>query len=173
IRNVAWDAAGPSIAHKSQTGHTDFSNYYCSNVPSVANRSAGKMFLGSYSFDGTDETLDQGVSFRSRPMALTGYYKYEADSHSADEAGTVTVEILNGNDVIGRGHMELAAVGDYTQFTLPLAYSVNDREATSLRILFSSSNRPDSEIVTTDRCNKLECCSRGSALTVDNLMFNY
>lgn len=173
IRNVAWDAAGPAIDYKNQTGNTSYSNYYCSNVPAVANRSAGKMFLGSYSFDGANETLNQGVSFGSRPVALTGYYKYEADSHSADEAGTVTVEILNGNDVIGRGHMELVAVGDYTLFTLPLVYSANDREATSLRILFSSSNRPDSEIVTTDRCDKLECCSRGSALTVDNLMFNY
>lgn len=173
IRNVAWDANGSSVSDKKQTGNTDFSNYYCSNRPNVANRSAGKMFLGSYSFDGATETLNQGVSFGSRPVAITGYYKYEADSQSADEAGTVTVEILNGNDVIGRGHMELVAVGDYTLFTVPMTYGVVDRNATALRILFSSSNRPDSEIVTTDYCNKLECCSRGSALTVDNLKFNY
>lgn len=173
IRNVAWDAAGANISDKSQTGNTDYSNYYCSNRPTVANRSAGKMFLGSYSYNGSSESFNQGVSFGSRPASLSGYYKYEADDQSADEAGTVTVEILNGNDVIGRGQMELVAVGDYTLFTVPMTYGVVDRNATALRILFSSSNRPDSEIVTTDYCNKLECCSRGSALTVDNLKFNY
>lgn len=56
IRNVAWDSNGPSISDNKQTGNTDFSNYYCNNAPSsIANRSAGKLFLGSYSYNNVME----------------------------------------------------------------------------------------------------------------------
>lgn len=173
IRNVAWDANGAEVPYKSQTGNTSYSNYYCSNVPTVANRSAGKLFLGSYGFNGSTETLNQGVDFTSRPESLTGDYKYVCDSQDTSETGVVTVEILSGNEVIASGTQNLGAVGDYTRFTVPLAYKVIDRKATSLRIMFCSSNRDESSIMTTNYCNKLECCSRGASLTVDNLKFIY
>ncbi len=174
VRNVAWDANGAKIPTLKQTGNTSYSNYYCSTVPSIANRSIGRMFLGEYSFDGSSESIAEGVDFASRPMALTGVYKYENTKSDPDEKGFISVEILSGNEIIGSGSVELAAVADYTEFTIPVVYSITNLSATSLRIMIASSNHEDDASVATDnQCNKLECCSRGAALTVDNLKFNY
>lgn len=173
IRNVAWDSNGAAIANDSKTGNTDYSNYYCSKQPSISRRSAGMLFLGSYSYDGTKETMNQGVDFGSRPLALTGQFKYVRDAGDANENGVVTIELLAGNNVIGSASLELPATDSFTTFTLPVKYAIKDKKATSLRILFSSSNRAESAIKTTNYCNKLECVSRGAALTIDNLKFTY
>lgn len=173
IRNVAWDPAGASIGDDKKTGDTSYSNYYCSKQPTVSRRSAGMLFLGSYSFDGSTEAINQGVDFGSRPQALTGQFKYERDGGDADENGVVTIELLADNTVIGSASIELPATDSFTTFTLPVKYAVKDRKATSLRILISSSNRPETAIKTTNYCNKLECVSRGAALTIDNLKFTY
>ncbi|MDE6553546.1 MAG: DUF4493 domain-containing protein [Muribaculaceae bacterium] len=167
IRNVAWDFNGPSIADKKQTGNTDFSNYFCSNKPSsIANRTAGYMYLGT--------ATEQGANFASRPTKLKGFYKYENDSQDKEEKGKITVEILNGDKLLGSGQIELGANNDYTEFTIPIKYSLSmfQPKATKLKIYITSSNKT-SDIKTTDYCNKDECCSRGAVLTVDNLTFEY
>ncbi|MDE5849444.1 MAG: PCMD domain-containing protein, partial [Muribaculaceae bacterium] len=167
IRNVAWDFNGPSIADKKQTGNTDFSNYFCSNKPSsIANRTAGYMYLGT--------ATEQGANFASRPTKLKGFYKYENDSLDKEEKGKITVEILNGDKLLGSGQIELGANNDYTEFTIPIKYSLSmfQPKATKLKIYITSSNKT-SDIKTTDYCNKDECCSRGAVLTVDNLTFEY
>lgn len=174
VRNVAWDANGRSIPVMSQTGNTSYSNYYCANIPEIANRSAGKLFLGTYAFDGVSETMVEGVSFSSRPSELTGSYMYEPDSQDPSEAGVVTVEILSGDAVIGSGSVELAEASSYTAFSVPVVYAVRNRRATSLRIMITSSNHTEeADIKTTNYCGKPECSSRGAALTIDNLKFTY
>lgn len=167
IRNVAWDANGASISTKSQTGKIDYSNYFCSNKPSsIANRTAGYIYLGSAEEEGTD--------FSSRPTILKGFYKYQNDSQDTAKKGKITVEILNGSTLIGSGQIELEAAGDYTEFNVPIVYtsSIFLPKATTLKIYITSSNKT-SDIKTTDYCDKDECCSRGAALTVDNLTFEY
>ncbi len=168
IRNVAWDANGPSITDDQKTGNTSFSNYYCSNKPSsIANRTAGFLKLGDNG---------NGASFASRPAKLKGFYKYQNDSQDAyeKEKGKVTVEILNGNTTLGSGEFELRAANGYTEFEVSIKYtsSMFSSKATTLKISITSSNRK-SDIKTTDYCNKEECCSRGATLTVDNLTFEY
>lgn len=167
IRNVAWDINGPDIAVNKQTGKTDYSNYFCSNKPSsIANRTAGYMYLGT--------STEQGTNFASRPAKLKGYYIYVNDNQDNEEKGKVTVEILNGDKVLGSGQIELGAANDYTEFVIPIKYSSSMflAKATKLKIYITSSNKT-SDIKTTDYCNKDECCSRGAALTVDNLTFEY
>ena len=96
IRNVAWDLKGSGIADNQQTGNTDYSNYYCSNVPSISNRSAGKLFLGSYSYsykNGSEE-YNEGISFNTRPTSLKGYYKYANDSQDTSEKGEAIFNAL-------------------------------------------------------------------------------
>lgn len=174
VRNVAWDPAGEDIQVMKQTGNTDYSNYYCANIPNIANRSAGRLFLGHYSYNGARESITEGTSFTSRPAALTGSYKYEPDPNDPSEAGTVTVQLLNGTTVIGRGEAQLPAAASYTGFSVPVTYSVTNRRATSLRIMICSSNHTsEADIVTTPYCGKPECTSRGAALTIDNLKFTY
>lgn len=167
IRNVAWDSTGISIADNKQTGNADHSNYYCSNHPtSIANRTAGYLYLGSASKEGAD--------FTSRPVKLKGFYMYENDTQDKNEKGKVSVEILNGNDIIGSGQLELGAANDYSEFEIPIEY-ISEMflpKATTLKIYITSSNKT-ADIKTTDYCNKDECCSRGATLIVDNLTFEY
>lgn len=174
VRNVAWDANGADVGRDQKTGNTSYSNYYCSKIPSVSSRSAGKLFLGSYSYSNGQETYNEGVGFASRPIKLEGYYKYANDPQDTAEKGLVTVQILNGATVIGSASAELGAANAYTQFSAPINYTHPDLKATHLRIMISSSNRTnEADIKTTNYVSKEECCSRGAALTVDNLTFSY
>ena len=174
VRNVAWDLNGADIAEDVKTGNTDYSNYYCSNVPSISNRSAGKLFLGSYSYNNGSEEYNEGIAFTTRPISLKGYYKYANDSQDASEKGEVIVQLMSGETVIASGELELGAAADYSEFKVSLTYTNENIKATELRIMFSSSNHEsESDIKTTNYCNKDECCSRGAMLTIDNLTFSY
>lgn len=167
IRNVAWDGNGEDIKDNVQTGNSSHSNYYCSNKPSsIANRTAGYLKLGSAS--------SEGASFSSRPTLLKGWFKYQPDNQDADEKGLISVKLLNGSEVIGSGSIELGSQNEYAEFSIPITYVTKTfgKKATSLQIAIYASNKT-SGIKTTDYCNKEECCSRGSSLTVDNLTLEY
>lgn len=174
VRNVAWDLNGSVPSNKSQTGSADYSNYFNPNEASPANVSAGKLFLGSYSYADGSENYNEGVTFSSRPSALKGWWKYAPDSQDASEKATVRIQILNGTDVIGSGQAELGSQADYAQFNVPIAYTSSGKKATSLRIMISSSNKTDeSTIKVTKRATKQEQIAFGAVLTVDELEFVY
>ncbi len=168
IRNVAWDNNGTTPDVDKKTGSTDSErpNYYCSNIPSIANRTRGSLILG--------EGDKEGIDFSSRPMILKGKYKYYTDNNDPNEKGLVTVNILSGNQIIGSGKIELKGEDNYKEFKCYISY-VEDiflKKATSLQISIYSSNK-ESEIKTTNYCNKDECCSRGASLFIDALEFEY
>lgn len=178
IRNVGWSHSGsrPSKWMKNGVGKED---YYCHNAASVSDRSAGKLFLGSYSIAGTTETYNEGVDFASRPTSLSGFYKYVPDANDPSETGMVTVTLLNGSQVIGTGTAQLGAAADYTRFTVPVTYTVKAK-ATSLRIMITSSNHASynqadetASIKTSDYMSRYQNFALGAGLTVDNLTFNY
>ena len=175
VRNVAWDANGEEIPNQNQTGNLSCSNYYNPNVPSAwAHRTPGKLFLGSYSFDGTNETISEGVNFTSRPTTLTGYYKYVNDEQDPDEYGIISVRLLSGSRLIASGTARLTGADEYKQFSVDLDYTVKNARPTTLRIMIASSNHTsEADIRTTTYVGKPECCSRGAALTIDNLKFKY
>lgn len=177
VRNVAWDANGTT---PSTSGGAFNTTYYNTNEPTIANRSAGKLFLGSYSYSGGSETYTEGVSFTSRPSALKGWYKYANDGNDPTETGVVTVTLLNGQKVIATGTARLSAAADYTEFSVPVTYSVTNQKATTLRIMITSSNHAsynqseESAAIKTSVSNgQYESASRGATLTVDNLTFTY
>lgn len=177
VRNVAWDENGTTPGTSGGAFNT---TYYNTNVPNIANRSAGKLFLGSYSYSGGSETYTEGVSFASRPSALKGWYKYANDSNDPTETGVVTVTLLNGQKVIATGTARLSAAADYTEFSVPVTYSVTNQKATTLRIMITSSNHAsynqseESAAIKTSVSNgQYESASRGATLTIDNLTFTY
>ncbi|MDD2951880.1 MAG: DUF4493 domain-containing protein [Parabacteroides sp.] len=178
IRNVAWDANGTSPSDDSKT--TGSSGYYNRNVPTIANRSAGKLFLGSYSYVNGIESYNEGVGFESRPLILKGYYKYVQDGNDNSETGIVTISLLNGNTIIGTASKALTSVSDYTEFEVPIVYSDYSLKATRLSIMITSSNHASynqseetSSIKTTNYNGRYESASRGAMLTIDNLTFSY
>ena len=180
VRNVAWDLNGTTPEDYTQTWGSLEGDIYNHNEPSIANRSAGKLFLGSYSYSNGTETYDEGIEFASRPVSLKGYYKYVQDGNDTNETGTVTVSLLNGETVIGTGNIALNTASDYTEFDVPINYTDESQKATELRIMITSSNHASynqeeetASIKTTNYNGRTESTSRGAMLTVDNLTFSY
>lgn len=156
VRNVGWDSNGTTPAN---SGSFWNSTYYCTNVPSVANISAGELSLDT--------------DFASRPTTLNGYYKYERDAQDGTENAVVTVTMLNGSTVIAEGTKELGAVADFTTFSVPVTYTVTNKKATKLKIMIKSSNRAAGSIKVSDHLHEKEASKYGAILTVDNLTFSY
>ena len=178
LRNVAYSPAGNDPEDYTWTAAMPGEDYYSKNVPSISNRAAGKLFLGTYSYSGGTETYNEGVSFTSRPASLSLYYFYTQDGSDGAEYGTVNVQLLNGSTVIGSGSAQLTACANYTQVNVPINYTITNAKATSLRIMISSSNRASTianestAIKTTNYTGYLQE-SYGAVLTIDNLTFNY
>lgn len=175
LRNVAWDANGVT---PSRSGGAFNTTYYCENIPSIANRSAGKLFIGTYTYSNGSETYDEGTSFSSRPLSLSGYYKYK--DNQSGETATVKVTLLNGSTEIAAATVQLGAAASYTPFTLNIPYNDRQKKATQLKIMIASSNFASytqsvetSSIVTTNYNGERESTSRGAELTIDNLTFTY
>lgn len=158
VRNVGWDAKGTS---PSNSGGAFNTTYYCENIPTVANASAGQLFL---------ET-----SFSVRPEKLTGYYKYKLCDANLDdtEKAKVTVTVYDSsNAVVGQGSVELGAQANYTQFNVPVTYSVL-KKANKIKIMITSSNRAEGSVKVSDHLGEREASKYGAILTVDNLTFSY
>lgn len=175
IRNVAWDAAGSVPSNNSQTGNTDYSNYYNNKTATCSRKAGGKLFLGTYSYSGSSENISEGVTFTSRPSVLKGYYKYVNDQNNTSEKGKVVISIMSGSSVIASGEVALAAASSMTAFEIPLSYTTfSGKQPTHLRIMISSTDKTvESEIPVTAYCTKQEQSYRGAELTVDNLTFEY
>jgi hypothetical protein len=181
ITSVGWDHAGEKIAdYVQQKGE---SLPYSNVVPKVSHRSAGRLFLGSYTYDfGTQrETFNEGYAFTSRPSSLNGFYMYKPDVLHQNDRGYVEVEILNVANgvetVIASGRAEFQTATDYMAFNVPLTYGYYNLKATRLKIMFASttqtgtqefedanvplSSHPESGVMS------------GSSLWIDNLSFTY
>lgn len=179
IRNVGWDANGsvPDVWKKEFAGSDE---YYNHTVPTVANASAGKLFLGSYRYSNGSETYNEGVAFTSRPSALTGYYTYSRCSADGSETGKAIVKVMNGSTVIGSGEITLNPAVGYTAFTVPVTYVANAPKATHVRVMLTSSNHASynqaeetASIKLVDHNSRYEGYKLGAVLTVDNLSFTY
>lgn len=181
IRSTGWDLNGEAIPDYRQTSqpYTEYSQ----NIPHIAHRAAGKLYLGNYSFDPSTltEKYQEGVEFHSRPSALNGYYRFSPSLGDFSERGMVRVEVLgtdNGMDiVIARGEYLFDAAVSYKAFSVPLTYDRFGIKATRLKILFASSSRTggiaeESATVST-YSDPTDAMSIGNELWIDNLTFTY
>lgn len=181
VRSAGWDLHGPAIPDYRQTGqpYTDYSL----SIPEIAHRAAGKLFLGSYTFNPATETetYREGVEFRSRPTALNGFYFFVPSLNDIYDRGLAIVEVIgeeaDAEVVIARGEYLFTPATSYTAFSIPLTYRYFGRKATKLKILFSSSERigsiaEESAVVVTYSDPKASM-STGNELRLDNLTFSY
>lgn len=143
LTSVGWDIEGTDIPDYIQQRGQYIP--YNNNVPNVSHRSAGKLFLGSYTFDPKTlkETYNEGIPFHSRPSALNGFYKYLPDATTYD-SGLIRVTIYGkGADgkeiVIGSGESQMHIVADMTAFNIPIHYEISDVKACRLCLMASSS----------------------------------
>lgn len=182
LTSVAWDVNGEPIKDYAQNVGEFLP--YNPNVPDVAFRAAGKLFLGSYSYSAADnsEDYDEGISFSSRPSALTGYYKYMPAAHGLPlDRGCVSVTLYrvdNGTQtVVASTTAELPLAPGYTSFKIPLEYPVFGLRPTHLKVMFSSSvstGSIDYETANIPLVNDLVAgAARGSSLWIDDISFAY
>lgn len=181
MQTVGWSLEGEEIPPYKQADGDSFLPYN-DNVPPVAHRSAGKVFLGTYKFDPANltEAYEEGVNFQSRPRSLNGFFQYVSDPSYTDN-GLVIVELINdaGSEPISVASASLRFDNSpgFTSFNLPLTYHTVGVKATKLRIMFSSSyhygniHEEDEETPATPYPSK--GMYLGSTLRVDNLSFSY
>lgn len=187
VRSVAYDHNGKQPAASGGTFNT---KYYCENAPTFgdANRVAGELFLGSYSFTGTESRSD-GMAFFSRPKSLSFDYRYASQGN---ENGLARVEVLDAaGKVLASGELQLAATGEMTTKTIALGGYTFGSKAAKIKVSFkSSTSTPVSVFVPTgsqlaepgsgpaggDRtqdANEYHAFAAGSVLTLDNVKLNY
>lgn len=181
LQNVAWSdgAEDPPSG-----GGGLFSADVITDLPSPSHehRSAGKLFLGSYSYDHTNgnEVYNEGIEFFSRPVKLKGSYTYEA---YMDEGGKVIVILENhdGGQVLplAKGETLLTATETEKDFEAVINYTNIDKKATHLKVMFTSSSKAsnsqameDKNLSTAD--DKANAVSIGSKLYINkNITLEY
>lgn len=181
LQSTAYDPAGEDISPYRQES-TPFVKY-SRNIPSIAYRAAGKIFLGEYGYNAVtgEEVFEEGVPFGSRPSSLNGYYKFLPSIADFSDRGYVYIEVLgdvNGAEiVIARGSAELGAVTGYTAFNVPLKYDEFGIKATRLKLLLSSTvnigSIAEETAAIATYSNPETATSLGGLLIVDGLTFSY
>lgn len=181
MRNVAWTMT--SNDPPSGSGGFGADKLTDLTPPTHGHRSAGKLFLGSYSYNHSNNTevYNEGVAFTSRPIRLKGSYTYVANN---DQGGIVTVIVENreGGQTLklAEGSEVLTSTSSQKDFTVNLTYNTMfEKKATHLRVMFASSSNAstsqsteDGKIKTTD--NKSAAVSTGSELYIDkNIILEY
>lgn len=187
LRSVAYDHNGSEPA---RTGSFTSGTHYCTNVPaSFASKSAGELFLGSYSFNESGEVRSEGLDFASRPNSLSFTYSYVP---VGSDYGSVVIEILDvSGAIIGTGSMELGQSSDLKVVSVPISGYVFGKKAAKIKIGFKSSVG-DFQTVTPDPSvdswsgalpitpyrhkfgdNQFHTFASGSVLTIRNVKLNY
>ncbi len=181
ICSVGWSLDGEEIEPYMQSEGEYLA--YNPNVPGVEHRSAGRLFLGSYSFNANTctETYSEGLGFGSRPYSLNGFYKYEPDANHPDDEAYVEIELINDTAVpavtIAKASMTFIASPAFKAFNLPIEYDILNVKATRLKVMFCSTvnfgdiEEEDASVSVT--ADVREAAYRGSVLWIDNLSFAY
>jgi len=181
LTSVAWDIEGPEIPDYLQES-VPFVKY-SRNIPRIAHRAAGKLFLGTYIFDPMTMTeyYNEGIDIKSRPSALNGYYAYTPGEDSQSDRGYVRVEVLgivnSGEVTLARGTALLVPAQSFTAFNVPLTYDRFGVKATRIKVFFSSTFNIGSIAQETEQISTtpspVTSTSTGSSLWLDNLSFSY
>ncbi|MBD5308580.1 MAG: DUF4493 domain-containing protein [Bacteroides sp.] len=181
LDNVGWDIDGAEIPDYRQPAPPYTT--YSMEIPEIANRSTGRLFLGSYSFDPITgaETYSEGTKINSRPAAVSGFYKYTPGPNNPTDKGIVTVEVtglINGVEtVIAKGRSELETSLSYKTFSVELQYELFGVKANQLKVMFASSTSmgdiktESADVVTYD--DPVTSTSRGSSLWIDAISLSY
>lgn len=187
LRSVAYDYDGTV---PSKTGSFMSATHYNTNVPSAfASKAAGELFLGTYSFDGTNEVRNARVEFSSRPSSLTFDYTYEA--YEADK-GYAVIEVFDENgSVIGSASVDLESTTGRQSVSVPVTNYQFGKKAAYVGVGFKSSKGdfnysiPDPSVDSWSGFlpatsykhwfgqNQYHTFASGSVLKIENVKLNY
>lgn len=192
IVNVGWNDNGSKIALYGTTAwfgvyYDTFPGFDKMNIPQSLNYSAGRLFLGTYSYNSGSENYSEGYSFTSRPSKMTFWYRYISKIDKSKDKGYVRVALKNGNEIIFEKDIELEDTSDNAnavQGTIKFLYPANSKKPTSISVMFCSSivgknmdqsyenaNISHSDIGTA--AYKAQACVTGSELYIDDIELIY
>lgn len=141
------------------------------------NLTVGELYLGSYNASNQQPEYT-GYSFASRPSALKFYYYYCAQNSADYGYVEVWVKDKAGN-IIASGNKNLVPCAEYVDESIDLSYSVNSGKASSICVIFKSSNNPDCQTINTTNLscpifgNTTSGRFTGSELFVDDMELIY
>lgn len=125
LRTVGWD------------------NGWGNTVTICYHAAAGKLFLGSYSYnhDSNRDTYNYGIPFTSRPSLVKAHYKYSPVKGDSFKAWAVVLNREGETEtVIGRGELVNGDNNsDWTEMSFKINYTDRIKKATHMYIVFSSS----------------------------------
>lgn len=192
VRSVGYSHNGKPM---DRTGGSAETTYHNTNTPSddALIHAAGELFLGSYSYDGSNESRNYGYSFASRPKSFKFNYKYETVSEASGENGAMELELIASNgDVIASCSKDLTANSNMSEVQCDLLPNSSSyafgKVPSQLRIRFvsSTSDNPGIHKPTGSELNDghglnnndlgtnaAKALAVGNVLTVSNLRFEY
>lgn len=184
MRNVGYHNNGTT---PEKSGGAFNTKYYCENAPAELKRAAGELFLGSYSFDGT-ETRNEGIGFASRPSSVSFDYIYEL-SHNMADNGYAYVELLDATGTVVGAADPVAISAGEGSIIININYGKFASPAAKLKVSFKSSNQTTPPIYIpsgseldegygtvgdkTISANKYHAVATGSVLKIDNVTAHY
>lgn len=137
IRSVGWDNGSGN-------------SYKVVFVTVIKHFSAGKLFLGNYSYDHDNDTevYDYGISFTSRPSKVKFSYKYIPYGEDNSFKVRAIAECRDGNTVVCIGQSEYIgsdATNSYVDESFAIQYDPKyiSLKATHFYLEFSSSSKYD------------------------------
>lgn len=194
LKNVGWNATGITIPSAGTIGtgvsnnnsYESFPGYSSLNSPSTLNYSAGRLFLGSYSYDHSNdtETYNEGIGFSSRPSQMKFQYKYISKTDETRDDGYVKIVLKSNEDVLFENYVELDHTTNVLTKTIDFTYPTNCKKATTICVMFCSS-KDGKDMVQSKETNSIshydignpeykeQCCVTGSELYIDNIELIY
>lgn len=192
ITNVGWNDKGAEIALYGTTAwfgtyYETFPGFDKMNIPQSLNNSAGRLFLGSYSYDGSDHPVE-GSRFTSRPSKMTFNYKYTSKTSGlTTDKGYVRVMLRKGTKSIfkDREYIEMDLDGTTNVLTKSLEFpypSVGCEKPDNICVMFCSSTGGKNWLTTGEKIdnpniasneNKAQACVTGSELYIDDIILEY
>lgn len=185
IRSVGYNHNGTT---PDKSGGAFNTKYYCENAPSdnQLQKAAGELFLGSYSFDGSEHRVD-GTPFSSRPTSVSFDYTYVARNN---EKAEVYVRLYSIDDtLIAEKVVYLGSTSATKTETLILSGYPFGKKASKIKLCFKSTqsgtvpsvNIPSGSQLNegqglgnhTINANSYHALATGSVLTIDNVRLGY
>lgn len=185
IRSVAYSHNGtmPALDNHGLSVRAKYSR----NAPaSISDKTAGELFLGEYSFNGTASRTD-GASFSSRPTSLSFDYIYTPDG---DEKAKVEFTILDASgSTLATATKDLGSQSSAKTETINLSGYAFGKKASSVKVRFLSSSSANVNITIpkdladvtnttslsgqTIAANQYKSLATGSVLKVSGLRLSY
>lgn len=161
--------------------------YYCQNAPSELNRAAGELFLGSYSFDGSEHRTD-GIAWASRPSTLSFDYSYTP--RNEEEAEAYIKVYGESGEILSQQTVYLGSTPQTTTKTVALPAYAFGKKPAKIAVGFKSTKSgvtPYIDIPTGSALsegqsvlgsrnlgtNNYHAVATGSKLVVDNVRLGY